>query len=391
MTSDGFGGLPVHASVITAWEAYSPLGHGARAHAEGLRACGRRAPAGPAASAGPPGLAGPAASAVRDFDVREILGRTGTRSMDRAAGLAVATTRRLLDRVGASEASLAGYAMLAGYAPADVGVVLGVSDGIRTVMDFLRDTWTRERPYDVDPSHVPRTLMNFAAGQCAIWHGVAGPNATICGSHATALLTLNYARRLRTNGHAQAVIWGAVEELSDERAAIESARTSADATGTDGFGADGTGADGGRSPGEGCAMFLLESAETCPADRPVLARVLAVEFGVWADLGGIRAALAGCLSRAVKRAEVSRDEVFAVAPLSSAGPRGSAERSGAADVLGNVPVLTKTADAIGDTGAASAAFQIIELLVEGSGSGRVGVATTADREGRVGCALLRVY
>ncbi len=376
--------LPAAAQVITAWEAYSPLGHGAQAHAEGLRAVGRSTQ-----------------SAVRDFDVRETLGRTGTRSMDRAAGLAVTTTRRLLEGVGTAEAPPAGDAQLAGgllasgllasgllasYGSADVGVVLGVSDPIKSVMDFIRDTWTRDKPYDVDPSHVPRTLMNFAAGQCAIWHGIRGPNATICGSHATALLTLNYARRLQRNGHAQAVIWGAVEELSDDRAAVESARTAA----AEGPGQFNTANDD-RSPGEGCVMFLLESAEQCPADRTAIARVLAVEFGVWADLGGIRDALAGCLSRALKRAAVPRDEVFAVAPLSSAGPRGSAERAGAADVLGSVPVLTKTADAIGDTGAASAAFQIIELLVEGAGSGRVGVATTADGEGRVGCALLRVY
>jgi 3-oxoacyl-[acyl-carrier-protein] synthase II len=350
---------PVAAPVITAWEAYSPLGHGAQAHAEGLRAGGRRMAE---------------RLAVPDFDVRETLGRTGTRSMDRAAGLAVTTTRRLLGQAGDAGPQLAAEAQLAGYAPADVGVVLGVSDGIKSVMDFIRDTWTRERPYDVDPSHVPRTLMNFAAGQCAIWHGVRGPNATICGSHATALLTLNYARRLQRNGHAQAVIWGAVEELSDDRAALESARTGA-----------------GRPPGEGCAMFLLESAQACPADRNALAGVLAVEFGVWADLGGIRDALAGSLRRALKRAAVSPEEVFAVAPLAAAGPRGAAERAAVADVLGSVPVLSRTADVIGDTGAASAAFQIVELLVEGAGSGRVGVVTTADGEGRVGCALLSVY
>lgn len=211
--------VPVAAPVITAWETYSPLGHGAQAHAEGLRAVGLAAG----------GSAAAPRSVVRDFDVRETLGRTGTRSMDRAAGLAVTTTRRLLERVGEAlpgEAPLAG-ALLAGYGSADVGVVLGVSDPVKSVMDFLRDTWTRDKPYDVDPSHVPRTLMNFAAGQCAIWHGVRGPNATICGSHATALLTLNYARRLQRNGHARAVIWGAVEELSDDRAAVESARTSA--------------------------------------------------------------------------------------------------------------------------------------------------------------------
>ena len=349
----GPGDRPEAGPVITAWEAYSPLGHGARAHTAALRA-----PGGRAARSG---------SAVPDFDVREILGRTGTRSMDRAAGLAVAATRGLFERAGQP---------LAGYPPQDVGVVLGVSDGIKSVMDFLRDTWTRDKPYDVDPSHVPRTLMNFAAGQCAIWHHVTGPNATICGSHATALLTLNYARRLQRNGHARASVWGAVEELSHERAAVESARSGTDAS---------------RPLGEGCVMFLLESSQAHADDRTALAEVLAVEFGIWTALDTIRDAVAGCLRRAVERTAVRRDEVFATAPLSSAGPHGSAERAGAADVLGRVPVLTRTADAIGDTGAASAAFQIVELLIAGAGSGRVGVATTADREGRVGCALLRIY
>ena len=347
--------LPVAAPVITAWEAYSPLGHGAGAHSAGLRAFERSAQA---------------RTAVRDFDVREILGRAGTRSMDRAAGLAVATTRRLLELAGTVDAPLAGYA------PEDVGVVLGVSDGIKSVMDFLRDTWTRDRPYDVDPSHVPRTLMNFAAGQCAIWHGVKGPNATICGSHATALLTLNYARRLQRNGYAKACIWGAVEELSVDRAAVESARP---------------GADGSRPPGEGCAMFLLEPSGARTGGRAALAEVLAVEFGIWTDREGIRDALAGCVRRALERAAVQRDEVLAVAPLSPPGPRGYAERAGAADALGGPPVLTKTADAIGDTGAVSAAFQIVELLIERAGSGGVGVVTTADREGRLGCAVLRIY
>jgi len=340
------------APVITAWETYSPLGHGARPHLLGLRAAGR--------SAQP-------RTSVPDFDVRAILGRSGTRSMDRAAGLAVATTRRLLDRAGTADAPLGGYA------PEDVGVVLGASDPIQSVMDFLRDSWTRDKPYDVDPSHVPRTLMNFAAGQCAIWYGIRGPNATICGSHATALLTLNYARRLQRNGHAKAAIWGAVEELSADRAAVESARLDGGA---------------GRPAGEGCVMFLLEPAAS---DRPALAEVLAVEFGVWSGTDQIRGALAGCLRRAMVRAAVRRDEVLAVAPLSAPGLRGSAERAGAADEIGDVPVLTKTADAIGDTGAGSAAFQIVELLAEGAGSGRVGVVTTADGEGRVGCALLRIY
>jgi 3-oxoacyl-[acyl-carrier-protein] synthase II len=343
------------APVITAWETFSPFGHGADAHVEGLRNCGDGAAR--------------ARETVENFEVREVLGRVGTRAMDRAAGLAVATTARLLTTIGS------GVEPTTTYAPDEIGLVLGTSDGIKSVTDFLRDTWTRSKPYDVDPSHVPRTLMNFAAGQCAIWHGIKGPNTTICGGHATALLTLNYARRMQRNGHAKAVLWGAVEEFSAERAAVESARS---------------GGHDGPPPSEGCAMFLLEASDAVTAGRTALAEILGVEFGIYVHPDGIRQALAACLGRALSRAGVTPADVCAVAP-SSLGHRGAQERASAADVLGDVSILTRTADSLGDTRAVSGAFQIIELLVEAPGKpGQVTVATTSDAEGRVGCALLRM-
>ncbi|MFF1837822.1 beta-ketoacyl synthase N-terminal-like domain-containing protein [Streptomyces sp. NPDC058231] len=342
------------APVITAWQTYSPLGHGADSHMQELRS-----PTGG-------GTAGPA---VRDFEVREILGRTGTRSMDRVAGLAVATTARLLEEIGTPESRFGGYA------PEEVALVLGTSDGFSSVSAFLRDSWTRSKPYDVDPSHVPRTLMNFAAGQCAIRHGIKGPNTTICGSHATGLLTLNYARRLQHNGHARATVWGAVEEISPERLAVEAARLDGPPE---------------RPASEGCVMFLLESPGEVPPERTPLAEVLAVEFGVWADTDSIRSALAACLRRAMTRAEVTAGDVFAVAPSESTGARGAAEQRAVEDVLGTVPLLTATVDAVGDARAVSAAFQMVELMGADAGPGRVGVVTTSDAEGRVGCALLRL-
>ncbi|MDF6043854.1 3-oxoacyl-ACP synthase [Streptomyces sp. JH14] len=342
------------APVITAWQTYSPLGHGADSHREALRSAGRT---------------GGTSPAVQDFEVREILGRAGTRSMDRVAGLAVATTARLLEQIGTPDSRFGSYA------PEEVALVLGTSDGFSSVSAFLRDTWTRSKPYDVDPSHVPRTLMNFAAGQCAIRHGIKGPNTTICGSHATGLLTLNYARRLQRNGHARATVWGAVEELSPERVAVEEARLDGPAE---------------RPASEGCVMFLLESPGEVPPERTPLAEVLAVEFGVWAETDSIRSALAACLRRALARAEVTADEVFAAAPSDSVGARGAAEHRAVEDVLGSVPLLTATADAVGDARAVSAAFQTVELLDADAAPGRVGVVTTSDAEGRVGCALLRI-
>lgn len=338
------------AAVITAWEVYSPLGHGAEAHLAGLRAAPDRR------------------TRVDGFEVREVLGKAGTRSMDRVAGLAVATTRRLLERVGGPGEPVSGYTA------ETVGLVLGTGDGVRSVSDFVRDTWTRDKPYDVDPSHIPRTLMNYAAGQCAIWHGLKGPNVTICGSHATGLLALNYARRLRQNGHAGATVWGAVEECSDERAALEAARSSG---------------RGQLPQAEGCAMFLLESADAIGGGRTPLAEVLAVEFGVWDDADATGEALARCLRRAMKRAGADPDDVSAVALSVTQGPFADAERAAAVEVLGPVPTLTATVDAVGDTRAVSAAFQIAELLAQPSAAGRIGAVVTTDAEGRVGCALLQ--
>ncbi|MGW3964204.1 beta-ketoacyl synthase N-terminal-like domain-containing protein [Amycolatopsis sp. NPDC005003] len=329
-------------SVITAWETFSPLGHGAEAHVAGL-------------------FSGEGVrDAVEGFDVRAILGKKGTRAMDRTAGLAVATTGRLLDKIGRDR-----------YAADDLGLVLGTNDGVQSVMDFLRDTWTRDKPYDVDPAHVPRTLMNFAAGQCAIWYGIKGPNTTICGSHATGLLTLNYARRMRGNGHAKAAVWGVVEELSAGRKAVEAARSAE------------------PNPSEGCVMFLLEAPEAVGEDRRALAEILAVDFGVYHEPDELTQALGACLRRALRRAGADAGQVAAVVPASSLS-RGARERAAVAEVLPDAPVRTKTAERLGDTGAASAAYQIVELLAEPGEPGRIGVVTTSDAEGRVGCAVLRI-
>ena len=162
----------------------------------------------------------------------------------------------------------------------------------------------------------------------------------------------------------------AVEELSADRAAVEAARPGGHAA---------------KPPGEGCAMFLLESPGS--GARNKLAEVLAVEFGMWADPDDTGAALARCLRRALARASVAPEEVCAVAPSPLVG---DAERAVAAEIFPEAPILTATLDAVGDTRAVSAAFQIVELLATQGASGRVGVATTVDMEGRVGCALLRM-
>ncbi|HKT01675.1 MAG TPA: beta-ketoacyl synthase N-terminal-like domain-containing protein [Rugosimonospora sp.] len=341
-------------SVITAWETRSPVGHSAEAHAAGL---GTGAPAGD----------GP--RVVPGFEVRQVLGPRGTRSMCRATGLAVATTGQLLAGAGL------GTDRRAGYADEQLGLVLATSDNVQTLFEFNRDTWTRSRPYDVEPAQVPVLLMNVHASQCAIWHRLKGPNSTVCGGHLGSLLALGYATRMQRRGHAPAVLCGGVEEYSAARAAVAAADP---------------GAGPYRPLGEGCAVFLLEDGDALAGTRPVLGEVLAVEFGFAPYPGGVQPVLAGCLRAALAKAGVPAARVAAVAPSPVPGAPGVAERSAITEVFGDVRLATASLDALGDTHAVSAAFQVVELLADRALAGRTAVVTGADTEGRVGCAVLAI-
>src|SRR5699024_7600310 len=83
----------------------------------------------------------------------------------------------------------------------DAGLVLGTHTGsAQSIMDFTRESLVSAKPFYVDPSLFPNTVMNCAAGQSAIWHQLKGPNTTIAGGRGTGLLALQYALRLQRAG-----------------------------------------------------------------------------------------------------------------------------------------------------------------------------------------------
>ncbi|RFS84321.1 3-oxoacyl-ACP synthase [Actinomadura spongiicola] len=338
-------------TTISDWSAISALGLGRPAFAAAVRARGTAAET---ATPPDPGRA----RLVPRFEIREVLGRGGTRTMDRVTALAVATAGHL---VGGTD----------GERRADVGneaaLVLGTNiSSAKSSMDFARDTLTQAKPFFVDAGRFPNAVLNCAAAQCGIRHTLRGPNATISGGRATGLLALNYARRLQRSGRAGAVLCGAVEEFSAERAWLE-----------------GAAAAPGALLGEGCAMFLLAPEKD---DRPGLAEVLAVEFSVCAEPAGAGAALGTCVDRAFTASGESPADLWAIA-----GSGGAAED----DVLAGHPaVRLRSTDLVGDTHAASAAFALAAVLAlaesERTGDARTALVTAVDRDGVVGCALLRL-
>ena len=240
----------------------------------------------------------------------------------------------------------------------DTALVLGTTGGsLRSAMNFSRASLTAERPFDVDPAVIPSVVMNCAAGHCAIWHGITGPNTTIAGGRAAGLLGLAYARRLLRAGRASTVLCGAAEEYSAERSWLTRHDT--------------------QVVGEGAAMLRLESSHARTANP--LATVLAVGTTVQGVL---------------ERSGVRADEVWAVIAGSDAERDALAPLFGAA-ALERVPLVAELA---GDTGAVSAVFGIAAALAVADGTAtlpapdgpRFAVVTAADPSGATAAAVLRV-
>jgi 3-oxoacyl-[acyl-carrier-protein] synthase II len=339
--------------LITAWSAISPFGYGRAAFNAGVLA-GRAVPAHPVEHA----------RVVPDFVIADRLGRKGTGSIDRTSALAVSAVGDLLaDRTGQAGVD------------ARTGVVLGTTSGsAHTQFEFTRESVTRRKPYFVNPALMPFALMNSAAAQCAIWHRLTGPNSTIANGRLSGLATLRYAGRLLANGRASAMVCGAAEECSAERALLE--RHQQDAVhATDPL-------------GEGCAVLLVEPIA---ADRPGLAAIEAIDTRL-ALAGPAHEALAGSLRAVLATGGVEVHEVSHIATSAVDPVLRDIEHAALAAVFGpRADQATNPAALIGDTGAACGAFQVAALLSLADASPRWTVATSTDRDGTVGSALIRLF
>jgi 3-oxoacyl-[acyl-carrier-protein] synthase II len=354
---------------VSAWSAVSPYGIGRDAFAAGVRS-GRSAVT--TVDRDIHAVPQDRAALVPDFSPAGHLGRKGTRTMDRATGLAVALVGQLLDEVGPDVAADSD----------EVGLVLGTGSGsVQSIMDFTRTALTGQKPYHVDPALFPNTVMNRAAGQSAIWHRLRGPNVTVAGGAATGLLALNYAVRLLRAGHCRRVLSGAVEEFSVQRAWLEW-----------------HGHAGVDAPplAEGGALTVVEdAAEAHRAGRTPLAELLGIRLMAAPDPARVGTVLADCITAALRSAGVAPASIALVAPLGAAGEPGAQEERAIAGALaGSAPPTVHCRALVGDASAASGAFQLAAVLAAGPGhatAGRdVGLVTTTDPDGVVGCALLRL-
>lgn len=402
---------PAVGAVITAWSAISPFGFGRAAFAAGVRNGGAkdRATAGAEGGDRAADVRGGAEGEDRAADVRggagggdrvrevpgfvieEALGKKGTFGMDRASALAVATVARLLggdDDDGDGDGD-------GGVRPdADTAVVLGTTSGSnQTQVDFATASLTRRKPYFVEPAMMPFGLMNSAAAQCALWHGLTGANTTLADGPVSGLSTLAYGARLLAAGRASGVICGGVEELTPARRWLT---------------------PGEPDLGEGCAVLMLEPARVektnggaagvdagdgtagggeAGGGRTVLAEIVAVDTRMCLDRD-VTGAVAGSLRKLL--ADAGPAEVVAAATSTATAPDAGtafaydseAEVAALREVVGPVPLI-RPADLIGDTGAAGATFAMAALLATAPRPGLV-IATASAPDGKIATVLLRL-
>ena len=345
--------------VISAWSALSPFGHGRAAFADGVR---RGVPVDAVSTVDD--WATRHARLVPAFDRIEQLGRKGTSSMDRTTALAVATVRGLQRDEDGSV-----------LPDPRTGVALGTTSGsARTQFEFTRDSLTRRKPYFVNPAQMPFALMNSAAAQCASWHGLTGPNSTIAAGRVAGPAVLRYAARLLRTGRATGVFAGAVEEHSGARELLE------------------RGAGNTAVLGEGCALLFLQT--TAAGNRPALAEVVALDTRLAVD-GEPRRALVECLRGAMATGGFTAADVWGHASSATDQELSEVEHEAAGEVLGQqVGTVVVPGQLIGDTGAASGVFGLVALLslaeVDTSARGRLAVVTSVDRDGMVGCVVIRL-
>ncbi|MEU0237118.1 beta-ketoacyl synthase N-terminal-like domain-containing protein [Nocardiopsis sp. NPDC006198] len=307
---------------------------------------------------------------VEGFRLRDHVGRKGTRNLDRLTGFGLV----------AAKLALAGAP--AGAEADRTGVVVTTSTGsTQSLMDLAGDTLLQERPYLVNPSRFPNTVLNCCAGQIAIWNGLRGANVTLAAGQASGMNAFRHARMVLSLGRADRLVVGGVEELSAPLAW--------------GWHASGTLAEG-TPIGEGAAAFVVTTSEAARAGGAgIAAEVLGVEVGFHPASRGDRAkAVAEHVRRALARSGVAPGDVTEVSP-GSTGLVGveRAELRGIALALGGVPPVRDVTRAVGQCYSAAGAMQVAGLLAawrsDPSDRPRLALVTAVGHDGNIGALVLR--
>lgn len=325
------------------------------------------------------GLGPRLAGEVRPFEPREWLGDRNLRPVDRTARLLLVAAQQALDAAGWEPELRAGR---------QAGLVIGTMYcSVRTIAEFDRRA-VQLGPSYASPLDFANSVINAAAGQAAIWHGLPGVNSTISAGEASGLLSLATAADLIRTGRAEALLAGGVEELCFESFIGYQRAGRLAAPGEAGRPVPFDAGRNGAALGEGAALIALEEAAMADLrGATVLAEVLGhgAAFDPGEDGAGKAEALARAIRQALADAGLGPDAVDAVSAGASGGvAEDQQEAEGIAAALGgraaDVPV-TAVKSMLGEALGASGALQAVAALGTLADGMLPGVAGLMERDG----------
>src|ERR1044072_1092277 len=153
------------------------------------------------------GLGCPLGGEVRDFDARKYLGRRNLRPLDRTSRLVASAAQLALDDSGWTAEMRAAK---------EVGLSLDMVFSGGPTIPEVRGRAPEAGPAYASPMDFANTVINAAAGQTAIAHGLRGVNTTISTGVTSGLEAIAYATELIRSGREGFVLAGGADELCFE-------------------------------------------------------------------------------------------------------------------------------------------------------------------------------
>jgi 3-oxoacyl-[acyl-carrier-protein] synthase II len=312
---------------------------------------------------------------VEPFDPNAMFGRRGARFKHRSTLLAMA----------ACEAAIADAGLKVTDHNRDaIGITIGTTTGsVSGIAEFGMGSMDVSRSFVVNAGRFPNLGLNAAASATAIRLELRGVNTTVAGGPLAGVAALRYAEIALRAGHADVMLAGASEEVTE--AAVWWARA-ARAT---------------AAAGEGAAVFVLERREAAEAaGRTPIA---------WLSATAVRAvpptdatALAEVVSQALTAAGIEASAVGLVAVRATGVRAVDRTQRTALGRLFTAPLLWSEDD-MGDCYSAHSALQLARVIAHVTGKDApgppdstetaepAGLVVAVDPDGAVGVGVVAAY
>ena len=289
------------------------------------------------------------AGTVDDFDISQYMSAKDARRYDTFVQYGVAAAAQALQQAGFISDLQA--SPVTGVDRNRIGVLIGSGIGGITTIEENTLKLNQDSPRKISPFFVPSAIVNMAAGQVAIRHGLKGLNLATATACTTATHAIGLSARLIAYGDADVIVAGGCEKASSQLgiggfSAMQalSTRNDAPTQASRPFDKD----RDGFVLGDGAGVLVLESLAHAKARGATILAEL-VGFGMSDDASHITAppdngeGAAAAMQNAITDAGIAANEVGYINAHGTSTPAGDVAESRAIEtVLGHSVSVSST-------------------------------------------------